>query len=571
MKQFKKKLLSVMTAAAVFAIVFAGGLCVVAINSEAYDTFTVNPDTGRFYLSGTTAQGGGNVSMEVLKPGVISAQISDTAGEKSEIFDYFRQTEIIAGEYEFSYVMKGVSGQYTLRLLGTDYPGIYEESFNYASPGDILKLIARLKQSDVINAGKAGELIEQTENINLVIANCPLYKVYKDKNADLSSVYENVFAGRAGMSKPSDLVNLIMGPLAARELNAAGDGVAVKTIIDAYGNYFGFESLPAYVFLQAGEQAVIYNKMSSMTGSTIDDWKKNFTFAVVSSVIAGSRSTASVDVVTANSVYLGIDLTKYNNLLNGNSGAALLVGDKLAGKSFATLKELQDTWNSAVDAVNSPSQTTVTSGGGGGFNGVSSFGGVTTVITPDELHNSNYKAPFVDIGGVDWAAEAIGSLYETGVISGITSELFAPNEAVTREQFVKILVGAFGLYDENTEITFEDVSHDEWYYKYVSSAVSVGIVQGISESEFGAGLSITRQDAAVMLARAAVVLGSDLPVAELTFSDGDSIADYAEEAVASLARLEIIRGVDDNMFAPAAPITRAEATVMIYRTTLLFN
>lgn len=50
-----------------------------------------------------------------------------------------------------------------------------------------------------------------------------------------------------------------------------------------------------------------------------------------------------------------------------------------------------------------------------------------------------------------------------------------------------------------------------------------------------------------------------------SFSDADSISDYALEAVLKMQQAGVISGVGNNLFAPGNSANRAEAAVMIYR------
>ena len=75
---------------------------------------------------------------------------------------------------------------------------------------------------------------------------------------------------------------------------------------------------------------------------------------------------------------------------------------------------------------------------------------------------------------------------------------------------------------------------------------------------FGTGLEITRQDAAVMLARA---IGAEN--GEGSFSDDSEIADYAKGSVYALKDKGIISGREDGSFDPYGKCTRAECAVMI--------
>ncbi len=61
-----------------------------------------------------------------------------------------------------------------------------------------------------------------------------------------------------------------------------------------------------------------------------------------------------------------------------------------------------------------------------------------------------------------------------------------------------MIIEATGIEAEEAENTFADVG-DEWYKEYVLKAKNLGIVNGVSDTEFGIGSNITRQDMAVMI------------------------------------------------------------------------
>ena len=92
-----------------------------------------------------------------------------------------------------------------------------------------------------------------------------------------------------------------------------------------------------------------------------------------------------------------------------------------------------------------------------------------------------------------------------------------------------------------------------------------GIVSGISESEFGVGANITRQDMAVMLANAAYGRNNVAYNGQLSFADSNNIAVYAKNAVGMLCEAKVISGYEDGSFMPEGCATRAEAAQMIYK------
>lgn len=204
------------------------------------------------------------------------------------------------------------------------------------------------------------------------------------------------------------------------------------------------------------------------------------------------------------------------------------------------------------------------SGGSGGSGGGSSSG--SGVAFGEAVPSVDAPATALrDIDEVAWAKAAISELHTKGIVSGDENGYFNPNDSVTREQFIKMIVTAMNLVDENAKCSFDDVLPGAWYYKYIASAYNAGIVNGVSESEFGTGAEITRQDMAVMCFNAAKKY--DLLAsynAEFDFADSADIAEYAKEAVGVLVNNGIINGVGDNMFAPRQTASRAQSAVIIH-------
>lgn len=223
-------------------------------------------------------------------------------------------------------------------------------------------------------------------------------------------------------------------------------------------------------------------------------------------------------------------------------------------------------YESAIDTVYSSEQTnTRPGGGGGGGTGGSGNdrGQIVAPAVPTKTDDQNQQKPFSDLDGVEWAREAIEYLAEKNVVSGTGSNTFSPNDPVTREQFVKMLVDALG-FDESTEIHFSDADQNMWYYPYLQRAYAAGIAEGIGEGRFGVGNHITRQDLSAMIYRAASKRGLQSSNAVVDYADADQISDYAKEAVAAMQSLGIISGMENHCFNPIQNATRAQAAKIIY-------
>ena len=112
--------------------------------------------------------------------------------------------------------------------------------------------------------------------------------------------------------------------------------------------------------------------------------------------------------------------------------------------------------------------------GGGGRGG--GGGGATTdkvyfdkpyVEAEKTVDGGSATAAFNDLDSVSWAVEAITELKRIGVINGVSETEFAPNREVTREEFAKMIVNAFSITGEGK--SFADVPATAWYAPFVTA------------------------------------------------------------------------------------------------------
>jgi hypothetical protein len=175
------------------------------------------------------------------------------------------------------------------------------------------------------------------------------------------------------------------------------------------------------------------------------------------------------------------------------------------------------------------------------------------------LIRENIAVNFSDIPAGHWAKEHVDRLSAVGVISGVGNNRYDGTSNVTREQFCKIVTGVFSAYQAPQPTGFNDVAAGSFFYPYISSAKDIGIINGLSATQFGMGRNVTREDAVVMLYRAATLFGIELPQVreKVTFSDDAAIAEYAREAVYKMYEAGIIDGETGGRFAPKGATTRA--------------
>lgn len=148
------------------------------------------------------------------------------------------------------------------------------------------------------------------------------------------------------------------------------------------------------------------------------------------------------------------------------------------------------------------------------------------------------------------------------IISGKSHNVFAPNDTMTRAEFATITIRGLGLKPNSTE-PFEDVTETDWFAEYVGSAYSYGIIAGVSDTIFNPHGIITRQEAAVMVTRAASLCGMNI-IASQDLADYSSADNWAKDSLAFCYEHKILPDAGSAV-SPYAPVTRSEIAVMLYR------
>ena len=250
------------------------------------------------------------------------------------------------------------------------------------------------------------------------------------------------------------------------------------------------------------------------------------------------------------------------------------VNAEITGLSASTAYYLQIAAKNASgtgeysDIANAKTDSDSTQGGGGtgdsgGSSGGFSGGGATT---PGTTTQPSTTETFTDLENHAWAKDAIYTLKNKGIISGISDTEFAPANNIKRGDFILILTRMLSVNDTFTE-NFADVPESAYYYNAVGSAKAAGIAQGSGEN-FMPENSITRQDLITLAYRAFLAKGyiteTDDTASLDAFADKDDISDYAGTAMASMVKAGIIQGSNGNVN-PKGFATRAEVAVMCAR------
>lgn len=201
------------------------------------------------------------------------------------------------------------------------------------------------------------------------------------------------------------------------------------------------------------------------------------------------------------------------------------------------------------------------------------FNSVTGTVDFTTTHFSEYvigynKVSFSDVQGSAWYGKAVSYLAARDITGGTDDTHFSPNQAVTRGQFIVLVLKAYGIDPAANGGTanFSDAG-STYYTEYLAAAKNLGIATGTGDNQFSPEKIITREDLFTLLYRSLEKLG-ELPAekkgASLSaFKDADKISDYAHTAIQAFTESGIVTGSNDQLD-PQGVTTRAQVVQVLY-------
>ncbi len=527
-------------------------------------------------------------TLTLWKPGTNLADIPTMTDEQrvAQLAHSAQITPEADGTFTYRFRMSGQSGSYLLRVTLPGGETIYETPLYFATQEEVDSALAAINGIDPSGeTAQADMRAALLAGIDILGLRFDLYETLTE--ADATQAFLDPVASamltKIPFSDPNAAAQAFRAEVAAQ---CFGSGITAETageIIGRYHTELGLDALTPYTktyceMLTETQRAAVHALLAEKTVENAAAFSAQFGETVIMSAIDQNPLWSSIKrIVTDNEAYLTAEadfsFTAYHAL---DEEEQKQVWKDISNdvENVTTLTALRSLFDSEVDNAGEtqdpgqrPGGSTGGSTGGsssGGNRGTSSYIPPNTDPIPSAIPQTDLNA-FPDLEDVSWAWESINALHEQGVISGREDGNFHPNDAVTREEFVKMIVTAFSLQGEDTELTFQDVSADAWYYPYISTAVSQGIVNGINETTFGVGENITREDMAVIAYRAAVNAGKTfVPSGVLSYVDTPQISEYAVDSVAALTTNHIINGLDTATFGPQETATRAQAAKILY-------
>lgn len=148
-----------------------------------------------------------------------------------------------------------------------------------------------------------------------------------------------------------------------------------------------------------------------------------------------------------------------------------------------------------------------------------------------------------------------------------TTNVFKPENFITRAEFIKIVNRAFNITQVGEE-SFSDVNPGDWFYDEVRIATNAGYINGRGNGIFAPYDPITRQEAAKIIGYITNKIDYNFTYLS-AFDDGYSVLDWAKPYVEGILKAGYMNGyAEDNTFKPSDNIKRSEAVTILSRAKL---
>lgn len=455
-------------------------------------------------------------------------EVSFVVDKENELFavSAYAQNGKLIGSGEIQYIGKKYTDRRFAELNGTEDTSVVISYLDELGAVMGIDITAYSKLDEEEKVTCASSIIEERNTYET--------KEFKDIASLSKAVVNGVATAR-----------MISGSITSEELVAGADmfGAVVSEIItglltDASREYF----------------AELIREAECKTPSEVREK------ALECAVIAGIYKAVSNKQIAPLMKAAGADMSIYNTLRSPSKADAVIMN-----KEYESISDAVAAFEKAAKTAKAAEGSGAGSGGGGGGGGGSAPKSKDLAFTQpeekkEEESNENKAHPFKDLSGYEWAEKAISALYAENIVSGKSAAEFAPADKVTRSEFIKLTVSAFGLKGSGKAAGFTDVTENDWFFGFVNTAFENGIVSGTEEGKFSPGSSVTREMAATILFRAA----KGKIKGEKSFTDSGRISSWAKDGVSALAGAGIIKGYEDGSFRPLGELTRAEAAQLIY-------
>ena len=168
------------------------------------------------------------------------------------------------------------------------------------------------------------------------------------------------------------------------------------------------------------------------------------------------------------------------------------------------------------------------------------------------------KGQYYDVSKSYWAYTPITDLSMKNIITGYDHSEFKPKNSVTRAEAATMIAKSLGIAPV-AGTSFSDVSSKHWAAGYINAVYKQDIIGGRGNGNYAPDAKITRAEISTLLTRAYAMKASN---SSASFTDING--HWAESSIIKVASSNLAKGYDDGSFKPDANATRAEFAQFIY-------
>ena len=493
----------------------------------------------------------------------------------TDFFAFVSQTTADAnGNFTFEFPFSETVGTYKVDIKIPDQPIITKD----ISTVDInaIQLFITTINSSAVNSMTVSAFDDVIEHPKYYGVDLQVFNTILNKTEVLDATINLFKANYNAIPRITNTTTVLKNTLDEQTLiqlfKETNDGTSLKAAFEFYENaglvdVSDVDSINT-LYNSYTDKETVFTSLGNKTYTSIDMLEDAFKERVFLKALSANVYSDGIDsLISTHDIYL--NFSTENELsakasYTKNTAVKNHVCDTLntIKTSIDSISAFKSAFVNAVGTYVPPTKNDQQTGGysgGSGWSSVSVGGNLIATNPPAQT-----VVTFKDIAG-HWAQEAVSYLSTLRIVSGNGDGNFYPTNPITRAEYVKMIVEAYGLMDKNSKVEFEDVEKGQWFYPYVASMVKKGYIVGDELGLFYPNAHISRQDMAVILYR--VLQGKNLVplinTLEVKFDDFDSVAAYAQNSVSYMSNMELING-SDGLFRPKNTSTRAEAAQIIF-------
>lgn len=466
------------------------------------------------------------------------------------------------------------SGSYTVEITGAELENPIIENYEHIGTDRVLEILANIRDASDMGS----EMKKYSHELALDMSDYDLleqdgYVLFEDIMEDLELELPETHIGDENREKinteTEKLFESYKNAVCLALFESISDKDDASLWLNRYYKALGFDAendkteysekkITGYFEDVKDTDTFVQKLKDAKSLDTVEKVKAYVYESTLLSVIAEKRSSVVKDMMLEFTGLFDID-TKGLGMLSVSKQSACFTN--ITGTVFESFEDASDALADEIEKASGSSVKKPSGGGGGGGGGNVAVGNFSSASSEEKEDDAKTENRFSDVPSSHWAYDEVLELSKRGILSGKGDGVFAPDDNVTRAEFIKMITTAMALKNVGTETPFVDVAMDAWYAPYAAMAYKKGIILGDNEKRFNPNAKITREDMVTILYRALNVNSEN---SALSFTDAGQISDYAKTAVGYFSDKGIVNGMGDGRFAPKESATRAQAAKILY-------